>query len=526
MKSAKSKIPLLITGYKSFKLMNNSKSIVKLVDKSPFALLLLILLFPSSIGQAQGTFHKLFKVGGGSLWQLAFCTTEDQGAVAAFHRAGGSAVTLGTIKVDNAGNQVWSKGFALSSNSTFPVSMAASPDSGVVMALLDPLLMDSIRLMKLDRNGNSTWSKSFRATYWNMDAFPLFVMADGSVLFAHSNDDSLCLKKMTSSGQLSWSRNYKKVGSGIINPSSLLYHDSCIYIGGYDAASYSSFLVKTDKLGNIMWQREHAGAVSAKLNMLPVQTGGVIISTVFQGSTTADSRVALFRPDGTVKWAIKMPFDQAQMCQVSPKTFALSVLQQNKVKTVIVDTFGSVKLARSSYDPNADLEYRLAAYKGQGFWICGINGNNLWMMRSDTLGNTGCFTQLDTVIAQSDSIWPTNMSLLTVSSSSLFASDTLIPQTLAVSDSIICSSLSISQTLTGFFSCYPNPVFDELIIRNPATTGSAHYKIVSPEGKLMAAGTLLKTETVLKTSNWSTGLYFLTVEGEAGRSGTFKIVKR
>jgi hypothetical protein len=489
------------------------------------AVLSILIVFSTSILNAQ-TFHRLYKVAGGSLEQLAFCTTEDGGAVTAFHRTGGSAVTLGAIKVDHAGNQVWARGFALSSNTTFPVSMAASPDSGVIMALLDPLQMDRIRLMKLDRNGDSKWNITFHAVYWNMDAFPISVLSDGSVLFSHSDNDSLCLKKITPAGALAWARSYRKAGSGIITPSGILNHDSGIYIGGLDAASYASFLLKTDSLGTITWQKEHAGAISSKLNMLPVKSGGLIISTVFWGATTGESRVALFRPDGTVKWTIRIPFLQPQMTDAGPGTVALSVLEQNRVKTVIIDTTGLIKAARSSYDSNADYEYRISSYKGRGFWISGIKGTNLWMMRSDSMGNTGCFTQAETVIPQADSIQPTTMNLLTSLSASLLSNSVFPPQPLGVGDSILCTTLFVPAVGEYTYSCAPNPVLDELVIRRPAQAIPGHFRIISLEGRLITTGELLKAETVLSTADWASGLYFLTIEDAGRKSSTLKVLKR
>ena len=503
---------------------NKSALRYRLVAK---ACLVYLLCFYAVQCSAQINFHKLFSIGGGSLVYPVMSGTRDGAAVIAFHRAGASALTLGLVKIDRSGTQVWTRAVAHTSSIIAPVSMAGTADSGVAIGFIDPIQMNRIELMKLDKAGNIQWVKSFSAQYYVGHPVPIYAMADGSILLAHSSGDSLCVKKFSVIGQMVLSKSYAPPGTGIIRPSAIVAHESSVYVGGYDAQTYSTFLIRTDDLGNMVWQKHNVGAVNSTLNIVPVQTGGIIISTATLNASPPQARVAFIRADGTTNWAIQIPYPQPRMFSVGPNAIGLSQLNNSIVHVAILDTFGAIKSSRSYRDSVLQGDYQVAGDPGRGLWVSGLStgSNRVWLMRADTNGNSGCFTRTETLTVQNQPIQPLNFNLVGNVGTTASMSLTYTSSLLAVSDSSLCSTSAIAEIGPAELLCYPIPFTDKLIINQSGIGKDRRYRVLSTQGRVIAGGKFSENETVLNSAAWAPGLYFLIVDSQDGKQTTIKILK-
>ncbi len=62
-------------------------------------------------------------------------------------------------------------------------------------------------------------------------------------------------------------------------------------------------------------------------------------------------------------------------------------------------------------------------------------------------------------------------------------------------------------------SIYPNPAEDEIIISSPQEYDGKTYTIFNSKGERIETGTITTTKTIVRISNWLTGLsYFLSID--------------
>jgi hypothetical protein len=76
------------------------------------------------------------------------------------------------------------------------------------------------------------------------------------------------------------------------------------------------------------------------------------------------------------------------------------------------------------------------------------------------------------------------------------------------------------------FSVFPNPVSENLTISSLNFTKSIRYNLYDSQGGLINNGNLFSNETIVNTSNLSSGTYYLNLYNkENNKTQSFKIIK-
>jgi extracellular elastinolytic metalloproteinase len=87
--------------------------------------------------------------------------------------------------------------------------------------------------------------------------------------------------------------------------------------------------------------------------------------------------------------------------------------------------------------------------------------------------------------------------------------------------------LAIADENKTIFSVYPNPTADEIYINNSRNIGSAVYKIVDLNGRVIQTNTITLTNgSKINTSRLSSGMYILTLKTNSGEVFSQKIIKK
>jgi extracellular elastinolytic metalloproteinase len=87
--------------------------------------------------------------------------------------------------------------------------------------------------------------------------------------------------------------------------------------------------------------------------------------------------------------------------------------------------------------------------------------------------------------------------------------------------------LAIADENKTIFSVYPNPTADAMYINNNRNIGSAIYKIIDLNGRVIQTNTITLTNgSKVNTSNLSSGMYILTLKTNSGKVFSQKIIKK
>jgi hypothetical protein len=227
--------------------------------------------------------------------------------------AGGSDIYL--VKVDGAGNTVWTKTIGLGGYD-YGYSLRRTSDNGFIVAGKLSSFSNGgfdVFLVKADSNGNAQWSKFIGTEFWDI-GYSVVGMSDGGFLvagmtLANGNDNDIYLVKTDSDGDTVWTQVYGSsrwdAGFSIKGTS-----DGGFIIGGTSESSpdnsFDVYLVKIDSLGNPMWTRRHSEvgwgeAYSAK----QISDGYFIVAGAHEPSGNNDFNVYLSRtyPTGYLQWS-------------------------------------------------------------------------------------------------------------------------------------------------------------------------------------------------------------------------------
>ena len=163
------------------------------------------------------------------------------------------------IKTDVDGNIMWNRTYG-GNASDLAYSLVETSDRGYAIAGATQSF-DGLWLVKTDANGNTMWNRTYsEGSMW--DTYSLVVTSDGGFAIAGSMLGDFWLVKTDNQGNMEWNRTYG--GTSTDHAHSLVQtSDGGYALAGrtysFDVGQGDFWLVKTDNLGNMMWNRTYGG---------------------------------------------------------------------------------------------------------------------------------------------------------------------------------------------------------------------------------------------------------------------------
>jgi hypothetical protein len=259
-------------------------------------LLVLILLTPVN-AQTEKYWAKTYG-GAGNDYGFSVVQTSDGGYVIAGDTSsfglGGSDIYL--VKTDSSGNQLWQRTYG-GAGDDVGYSVQQTSDGGYVIAGWTTSFGAGgydIYLVKTDSSGNQLWQGTYGGT-GNEEGCSVQQTSDGGYIIAGyvtpfgSGGSDVYLVKTDSLGNQLWDRTYGGAGEyagfsvkqtpdgGYViagYASKIVGYSSLSNVGDYDV-----YLVKTDSLGNQLWQRTYGGKRNdASFSVQLTSDGGYVIA--------------------------------------------------------------------------------------------------------------------------------------------------------------------------------------------------------------------------------------------------------
>jgi hypothetical protein len=261
-------------------------------------------------------FSLVIPVGASSMWSQTYGGTENDGALSLVQTSDGGYALAGMtesfghgsdrddfwlVKTDSSGNMEWNQTYGGTKNE-YGFCLAQTSDGGYAMAgstySFGAGNHDSW-LVKTDAFGNMEWNQTYGGTDAD-GATSLIQTADGGYVLAGSTrsfgagEDDFWLIKTDEVGKMQWNRTYGGTGSDIAI-SLIETSDGGYALVGYTesfgAGSDDFWFVKTDEIGNMQWNQTYGGTKGDyAFSLVETSDGGYAIAgyTFLVGAGNSD----------------------------------------------------------------------------------------------------------------------------------------------------------------------------------------------------------------------------------------------
>ena len=254
------------------------------------------------------------------MWSQTYGGTGDDVAYSLVATSdGGYALVGGSlfVKIDALGNAQWNRTYEGSAQ-----SLVATSDGGYAMAGTTGSSgsgSTDFWLAKTDVSGNVQWNKTYGGALID-EAYSLIATSDGGYALAGdtwsfgAGENDFWLVKTDALGNMEWNRTYGGAGDDAAHSLIATSDGGYAITGstvsfGYDGA----WLVKTDSLGNMQWNRTYGGAGERTLSVVTTSDGGYTIAGYTYSLTAGDSDFWLVKTDslGNMQWNITYGGDRS-----------------------------------------------------------------------------------------------------------------------------------------------------------------------------------------------------------------------
>ena len=439
---------------------------------------------------------------GQNLWRKSFTFPVGSNATSIYETAEGRLLIVGEtsmnfyycgmislINTDSNGTVIWAKGLDSAIGTT--TKCHETTDGGTIITGFTcnsgPGQSDII-LIKTDSSGNPQWANNYGGSLGDYGS-EVLETTDGGYIIAGwsetiSSSDDILIIKTDSIGNLLWTHTYGT------NHHEIAFSIHATRDGGYIVTGQSSFssgydtyLLKIDGIGYLDWFKSLNG-VDGEVGQSVDETsdGGIVITGHITFDGTNDRNSFLIKTDslGDVLWS---------------KIF-----------------LGSGNNGARSVKQTQDKGFILSG----GTLLSGTNISNAYIIKTDSLGNSGCNENSIIFSSFNDTIAIGNPAMSQISASThtinLFA-----PTESKTGLAFNCEFIHNESELEKFrLRLYPNPPNPLLTIQTPNIHPSS-IEISDAMGRVLAVLYPTSETTVFDTRGLGKGMYFVRVVAKGGQ---------
>jgi hypothetical protein len=517
-----------------------------------YLLLLVLLSFTLSVYSQQITFQKTYG-GTGNDYGKSFQQTSDGGYIITgttnSFGAGYSDVYL--IKIDSNGDTLWTKTFG-GPGFDEGNSVRQTTDGGYIITGYTSFGSgsDDVYLIKTDINGNSLWTKTFGITGTNVErGLSVHQTTDGGYIIAGSTDSfgagdlDAYIIRTDANGDLLWTKTFGGIFYDDIGSSVQQTTDGGYIISG--TGNGDVYLIKTDTNGDTLWTKTFGGPDSDGGGTIQqTSDGGYIIAGYTYSFGAGDKDAYLIKTDsnGDLLWSktfggtnsdgsvsIKQTSDDGYIIAGYTVSFSSGYDDVYLIKTdASGDTLWTKTFGGTSYDNAASVQQTTdGGYMLTGqTWSFGAGIGDVYLIKTDSLGNSGCNEGNPATIVTSPAAQVTSPATIVYSPATIETT----PVTIVGSGGTVttlCTTVGIQSAIINpksGIAVSPNPFTSELAVQSSEKInqiiiydlmGATVYQTELPSNNASAE---------LNLSFLHQGIYFLNVKSK-GESWTKKIVK-
>ncbi|MFA7275056.1 MAG: T9SS type A sorting domain-containing protein [Crocinitomicaceae bacterium] len=388
----------------------------------------ILFIFLSISVFSQTTFQRAFG-GTASDEGLSVRQTPDGGYIIAgtttSYGSGGRDVLV--IKTDFAGDTIWTRTYGDSNGNEYGYCIQLTNDGGYIVSGSSQNFFsgeEDMYLLKLKANGDTSWTRNYGGNgfeggyYVQQTSDGGYIMSGQTPAFGAGGFD-VYLVKINDNGNIAWTKTYGGLDAEYANAVQQTSDGGYIITGsngntfGFGGSDF--YLIKTDSLGNHIWSKTYGDTGFEEGKAVKQTTdGGYIIAGSSENTLgPLGPNFCLIKTNsvGDTLWAklyggsmIDECYDVQQTSDggyiMVGKSFSFSTNGDYDVYVVKVNSQGIEQWSKTyggSTTNHNEIGYSIQQTSDNGFIITGetlygfgVGLRNLYLIKTDSLGNSGC----------------------------------------------------------------------------------------------------------------------------------------
>ena len=418
-------------------------------------LYLIVLMNISLNSLAQTSFHRLYQTIGADGVGFSGQQTNDGGYIFVGNN-NSNQEDIYLVKTNANGDPVWTKTFP----NSFPdlaYAVKQTFDGGFIItgeAYSFGLGSSDFYLIKTDFLGNTQWIKAYGSNDGE-NGLALQQTSDMGYIIAGFTlgfgGYRVFVVKTDSNGDTLWTKGYGGGNYSIAYSVQQTSDGGFIITGATDSSgSRDVYLIKTDNIGNIMWAKSYGGpADDYGKAVKQTSDGGYIVTGYYTDNISTDESVYLIKTDanGDTLWTKTFggaSFDEGNSVQqtddggyiISGHTYSFGS-PSGSTYLIKTDNNGSVEWSNKYYF-GVEINNSLEITSDKGFIIVGSVTNYAYLIKTDSMGNSGCNQSATATITTTPSTQVLNIVPTVYSGANIVA----VPASLSPSGSIVSTPCS------------------------------------------------------------------------------------
>jgi len=322
------------------------------------------------------------------MWSQTYGGIEDEEAYSLIETSDGGYALTGDgtlfVKTDEHGNVEWTRAYE-------GKSLVATSDGGYAIAgyRSSPFMSLEFRLIKIDAYGNLEWTQTYGGESYEK-AYSLVETPDGGYALAGYTNSfgverhDFWLVKTDRYGNMEWNRTYG--GSEFDVAHSLIVTSD----GGFMMAGYKDFqdnyvganfwLIKTDAYGNMLWNKTYSKEVDKAYCVIETTDGGFALAGSTGFMTNNDIWVVKTDEYGNMEWNRTYGDGVARaLVEISDGGYVFA----GNNRLIKTDAYGNIVWS-TTYDTET-INSVIQTTDG-GYALAGTKHNNFWLAKTDEYG--------------------------------------------------------------------------------------------------------------------------------------------
>lgn len=446
------------------------------------------------------------------------------------------------VKTNKWGDTLWTRSYAAATdNQSYSVELAT--DGGFIMAGQTNVDSINIYVIKTNAFGDTLWTRTYggpgkeyaRSIKQTTDKG--YIIAGWSSSYGAVNWD-VYLIKTDSVGNVLWSKLYGGAGQDLgmdVEQTS----DGGYIIGGrtksFGAGDFDVYVIKTNSIGDTSWTRTLGGGnMDIASSIRQTTDGGYIITgtTNSFGAGSNDVYLIKLTNSGNISWSKVyggINDDQSNSVQqtidggnilAGYNTDSLNI--NSNLFILKTDANGDTLWTKSYREPNLiNVANSIHQSYDHGYLVCGIgiaqvNYIGLYLLKTDSLGNSICNQEKIKISVNSPATIVTNPNSQVLSATTNIKSVSTLTFIVPEVVTNYCSTNGIAlENNTTYFKMYPNPSCGEVMIEY-SLRSDTRLNITDLVGNLLMSQTIDFQENFSRISCWSlrNGFYFYSIIAE------------